>query len=168
MRKAAIEAVAAMVQDEEDALALEAFLGHFRGRIVETGSDREAPVCLAALHLLHLLLQHGLVSLQQLLPVMRCAPCPPQPRARARGCLVLRRGGGTRGRRALVACMLWMSVRLHVCSSRLCRCTACSSGMCGACVAPLFQEWRCDSAAWTCRHMVQFAVPVPSGSSDLT
>lgn len=83
MRKAAIEAVAAMVQDEEDALALEAFLGHFRGRIVETGSDREAPVCLAALHLLHLLLQHGLVSLQQLLPVMRCAPCQTLLHARA-------------------------------------------------------------------------------------
>lgn len=74
MRKAAVEAVTSMLHDEEDALAMEGFLGHFRVRIVETGSDREPSVCLAAHKLLHLLLQHGLVSLQQLLPVMRCAP----------------------------------------------------------------------------------------------
>lgn len=74
VRKAAVEAVTSMLHDEEDALAMEAFLGHFRVRIVETGSDREPSVCLAAHQLLHLLLQHGLVSLQQLLPVMRCAP----------------------------------------------------------------------------------------------
>lgn len=136
MRKAAIEAVAAMVQDEEDALALEAFLGHFRGRIVETGSDREAPVCLAALHLLHLLLQHGLVSLQQLLPVMRCAPCQTLARARAR--LFGTAPWMWPAWRALVSCMLWMSVCLRVCSSRSCQCRGCSSGMCGACVAPFF------------------------------
>ena len=71
MRKAAVEAVTHMVQDEEDALAMDAFLGHFRARIVETGTDVEPTVCLAAHNLLHLLLQHGLVSLQQLLPVIR-------------------------------------------------------------------------------------------------
>eukprot|EP00892_Ulva_mutabilis_P001238 jgi/Ulvmu1/11114/UM070_0030.1 len=71
VRRAAVEAVTHMVQDEDDALALEAFLGHFRARIVETGTDVEPSVCLSAQSLLHLLLQHGLVSLQQLLPVMR-------------------------------------------------------------------------------------------------
>ena len=72
MRLASIDAIAKLLEDEDDVEALAPFVERFRHRMLEAAADVDAAVCAAALGLLRLLLRHDLVSLQQLAPIIRC------------------------------------------------------------------------------------------------
>ena len=71
---ASIDAITKLLTDEEDVEALGPFVERFRHRILEAAADVDVGVCYTALGLLQLLLQHDLVNLQQLAPIIRC-PC---------------------------------------------------------------------------------------------
>lgn len=74
MRLASIDAISKLFTDEENVEALGSFVERFRHRMLEAAADVDVGVCSAALSLLSLLLQHDLVNLQQLAPVIKCDP----------------------------------------------------------------------------------------------
>jgi hypothetical protein len=72
VRIASINAITKLLIDEEEVEALGPFVERFRHRILEAAADVDVGVCSAAFVLLQLLLQHDLVTLPQLAPIIRC------------------------------------------------------------------------------------------------
>jgi mannose/fructose/N-acetylgalactosamine-specific phosphotransferase system component IIC len=84
VRAAAVDAIAALLEQDRDAAALAPFVARFRGRMLETLGEAAPEVVHAGLRLAGALLAAGHVGTPQLLALTRCAPA-----ARAAACFTM-------------------------------------------------------------------------------